>query len=398
MVCTLAACRQSECSGTVPRFTRIAPAMLVNEIIAALERIAPPNLAADWDNVGLLVGSRAWKADDVLLTIDLTPAVMDEAVKAGAHMIVSYHPPIFQPIKSITDSTSAGRVLLRAMEERIAIYSPHTALDAAAGGLNDWLCEAFGPGDVRALQTHDALPETEQCKLVTFCPVEAVERVRNGLASSGAGRIGNYELCSFELTGRGTFLGGEGSNPVVGKRGSLEYVDEIRLEMVCSKVALALAITALKQFHPYEEPAFEIYPLLARPQRHVGQGRRIVLDRPLTLKAIVEQLKKHLGVRQLEVAEATDAPGKYECVGLCAGAGGSLLQDAIRQGCRLFFTGEMRHHDVLAAQAQGCTIILAGHTNTERGYLKPLRKQLMALVDGVDISIARRDEHPLQAM
>jgi putative NIF3 family GTP cyclohydrolase 1 type 2 len=126
------------------------------------------------------------------------------------------------------------------------------------------------------------------------------------------------------------------------------------------------------------------------------------MDRPLGLRAVIEQLKKHLniprGMEQLEVAEAYDPPEKYECVGLCAGAGGSLFNEAVKQGCRLFFTGEMRHHDVLAAQSQGCTVILAGHTNTERGYLKPLRKRLMAMLAGVGVEVSKRDEHPLRAM
>ena len=372
--------------------------MRVSEIVNTLESLAPLEYAEEWDNVGLLVGSREWNANSILLTIDLTEDVMDEAIDAGVHMIVSYHPPIFSALKSITDSDVKLRVVLKAAGARISIYSPHTALDAAPDGVNDWLASCVGQGDVRALQSHEFLPETEQCKIITFCPAEAVDNIRNGLAASGAGRIGNYQLCSFEIPGHGTFLGGEATSPAVGRRGSLQRVDEIRLEMVCPKAGLALAMIALREFHPYEEPPIEIHPLLPRPLRHIGAGRRVTLDQPTSLKSLVARIKQQLGVRFVHVAQGKDAPSRYERIGLCAGAGSSLLDAAIAQECRLYLTGELRHHDVLGAQARGCTIILAGHTNTERGYLKLLRKRLSESLDGVDVIVSKRDADPLKVM
>ena len=372
--------------------------MRIDQIIKALESIAPTSYAADWDNVGFLLGERASEASTVMLTIDLTQLVLDEAVSAGAQFIVSYHPPIFHAFKSMTDRVPSQRVMLNASRAGISIYSPHTALDAAPGGLNDWLADAMGPGDRRALEVQKILPESEECKIVTFCPAEAVNDVRNGLASVGAGVIGKYQLCSYEIAGRGTFFAGEGTNPVVGARGALQHVDEVRLEMVCPHAALGLAIATLREFHPYEEPAFEIYTLQPRPQRHIGQGRRVTLDQPASLKILADRMKQHLSVKRLDVAVAPDAPSKYTRIGICAGAGGSMLQDAIKQGCELFFTGEMRHHDVLAAQAQGCTVVLAGHTNTERGYLKPLRRRLSDALEGVTVIVSRRDVNPLRGI
>jgi dinuclear metal center YbgI/SA1388 family protein len=370
----------------------------VADIVDALETIAPARYAAEWDNVGLLIGSRQWKADSLLLTIDLTEAVLDEAIDHGTRMVIAYHPPIFEPLRRLSAATATERISLHAAREGIAVYSPHTALDAAPGGVNDWLASALGSGDVRALSSHEQLPETEQLKIVTFCPTEAVDKLRNGLASIGAGRIGNYELCSFELAGTGTFLGREGSNPSVGRRGHLERVGEVRLEMVCPRAALALAVTTLRQFHPYEEPPIEVYALQPRPLRGIGAGRRIVLDQKLSLKSVIQRLKSHLGVKQLGVALGSGASGRYGIVGLCAGAGGSLLPAAIEQGCELFITGELRHHDVLAAQGRGCTVVVAGHTNTERGYLPGYRKRIAELLEGVTIHLARRDADPLRMM
>ncbi len=372
--------------------------MQTSEIIAILERIAPPELAAEWDNVGLLAGSRSSRTDRILLTIDLTEPVLREAIELRTDMIVAYHPPIFHAIKSLTDASADSRVILEALKAGISIYSPHTALDAAAGGLNDWLCEGFGRGDVRAIESFADLPHTEQNKIITYCPAEAVGAIRNALASAGAGRIGAYQLCSFEIIGTGTFLGGDDTNPVVGKRGELNSVNEVRLEMVCPTAALALALTALRQFHPYEEPAIEIIRFEKRPHRAHGQGRRLVLDQGASIRTLAERIKDHLGLRQVHVAAAPDAPSRISHIGVCAGAGSSMLESAIAQECKVFLTGEMRHHEVLSAIARGCSVILAGHTNTERPYLKPLAKRLREMMKDVDVLVSKRDVDPLKAI
>ncbi|MFO0872805.1 MAG: Nif3-like dinuclear metal center hexameric protein [Phycisphaerales bacterium] len=369
---------------------------LVSTIRAALESIAPPSLAEPWDNVGLLVGADAWETSRVLLTIDLTESVLEEAIAVGAGMVVAYHPLIFKPIARITDAAGKGRIVLGAARAGIAVHSPHTAIDACTGGVNDWLVEGFGRGDVRALKAHEGLPQSEECKIVTFCPVDAVERVRRALSTVGAGKIGNYELCSFEIHGEGTFLGNDESNPTIGRRGVLERVREVRLEMVCPIAALGLAVTTLRQFHPYEEPPIEIYRLQPRPERRVGPGRRLHLDRAATLAELVERIKAHLGTKAVVIAEGRGAPAELATIGICAGSGGALLDAALAQGCHCYFTGEMGHHDVLKAQELGCCVILAGHTNTERGYLPRLAAELTRRVPGLDVQVSKEDREPLK--
>lgn len=361
-----------------------------------MSAIAPPSYAAEWDNVGLLVGGGDWEGSPLLLTIDLTAAVLREAADAGARMIVAYHPPIFEPLPRLTDAEPRQRIVLEAARRSIAVYSPHTALDAAPGGVNDWIAEGLGRGDVRALRPHESLPESEQCKIVTFCPAEAADRVRSALATVGAGQIGGYEQCSFEIRGTGTFFGGPGTKPAVGRKGVLERQDEVRLEMVCPQRALALAVATLREFHPYEEPPIEIHPLLPRPRRGIGQGRRLVLDEKQALDAIVDRVRERLGAERLQVAAAPGAPRRFGTIGICAGAGGSLRVAAVEQGCEVFVTGEMRHHDVLAATAAGCSVILAGHTATERPYLKVLRKRLAAALPDLEVSVSRRDADPCE--
>jgi putative NIF3 family GTP cyclohydrolase 1 type 2 len=176
-------------------------------------------------------------------------------------------------------------------------------------------------------------------------------------------------------------------------------VEETRLEMVCSANALAAAICSMRSFHPYEEPPIEILRLEARPQRDTGAGRRVHLDRSMSLRGIAEAVKARTGSPRVQLARAHERPQRHRMIGLCAGAGASLLDEALAQECSVFITGEMRHHDILRAQAAGCSIILAGHTNTERGYLPILAKRLRKLLGDTapTILVSRKDRDPLRS-
>jgi dinuclear metal center YbgI/SA1388 family protein len=363
-------------------------------LTAIMQRIAPVQLAEDWDNVGLLVGSTGDLARRVLLCIDLTEAVLDEAVRKKIDAIVAYHPPIFSPRKTITNADAGGRILLRAIASGIAIHSPHTAADAAPNGVNDWLADGVGDGERRALIPAEELPASEKIKIITYGPRESVDPIRQGLAAIGAGIIGEYEFCSIELAAVGTYRGGEQSHPVRGQRGRLERVEEVRLEMVCGDRDLATAIERLRSLHPYEEPPIEIYRQAARPNQAIGAGRRVALERGATVETITERLRDHLGTDRFANHDV-DRRRRHEVIGLCAGSGAELLDLAIDQGCTLFVTGELKHHDVLHASSRGCGVILAGHTNTERGWLKVLRRRLRDELNA-DISISRVDVDPLR--
>jgi len=367
----------------------------VATLIECLDRLAPVEFAAEWDNVGLLAGSSRWPLTSVLLTNDLTQDVVDEAIESGANAIIAYHPPIFEPLKAVTDGDEKSRLILESIRAGIALYSPHTALDAAPGGVNDWLVGAFGDGDVAALEHHEHLPATEANKVVTMCPAHAVSAVHQAMSAAGAGIIGDYAQCSFRLKGEGTFFGGEAASPAVGVKGRVEHVEETRLEMVCGDAALANVLEALRRAHPYEEPPIEVYPLRARPRTRIGQGRMVRLREALALDAIIDRLKVHLGVAHLNVGLGRGAPDRYSAAAVCAGAGGSLLDAALDAGAELFLTGEMRHHDVLDAIVRGCTIIVAGHTETERGYLPVLAGRLRTLLPDVRFEVSQRDAPPL---
>ena len=222
------------------------------------------------------------------------------------------------------------------------------------------------------------------------------EAIHQAMSNAGGGVIGNYEQCSFRMAGTGTFFGTGEATPATGKKGRLELVEEIRLEMVCSDAKLVSVIDALREAHPYEEPPVDIYRLSARPGGSIGQGRCVKLDAPVSLDEIINRIKAQLGVEHLKVALGRNAPVYYQTIGLCAGAGGSLLDSAIESGCELFFTGEMRHHDATDAVARGCTIILAGHTNTERGYLTVLQQKIGDAMEDVSVEISTVDRAPFE--
>ena len=378
-------------------------------LVEAIESLAPLNGAEPWDHVGLHVGDPARDlTGPVLLTIDLTERVLDEAIGMRASAVIAYHPPIWEPIHRLTSATTSERIVRGAIEAGIALYSPHTALDSARGGVTDWLCEGIagttGPEDdpritcdVRALAPQMVAEHSQEVKLVVFAPRDSIEQLRGALATAGAGHVGEYEVCSFVSEGEGTFLGSESSNPSIGKRGRLERLGEMRLEMVCSRYKLPLAIETLRQFHPYEEPAFDIYALLPKPNRSTGTGRRLVLDQPATVPQIGVKLRSHVGASRLRYAlpEGMDDDTPLHKIGVVPGSGGDLVDVAVQGGCQLFITGEMTHHRVIAATARGMAVLLAGHTNTERGYLPRLAKRLGEKLGDIDFRISSADRDPL---
>ncbi|MBN8596397.1 MAG: Nif3-like dinuclear metal center hexameric protein [Planctomycetes bacterium] len=379
--------------------------MRVQDAVTALEHFAPTSFAEPWDRVGLHVGRRdSSLRSGILLAIDLNERVMYEAEEAGVGMIVAYHPPIWEPLVRVTDATAKQRIILRAIERGIALYSPHTALDAISGGMADWLCEGLSGGsegkilgDCRPIRSHQHQESSQQVKIVTFVPRSDVDKVRSALATAGAGRIGDYSICSFALEGTGTFLGGPTSTPAVGVAGHLESVQEVRLEMVCSKAALALALQTLEQFHPYEEPALDVYELLPKPSRRVGAGRRLTLDRPATISELSARLKKQIGRETVRVA-CPDLQKPVSVIGVCPGAGGELVAAAASDGCELFVTGEMKHHEVIAALDLGVGMILGEHTSTERGYLPRLASVLEKSLPGVRVRCAVNDVDPVRVV
>ena len=380
----------------MPRAPRTA------RVLRALRQIAPERLAEAWDNVGLIAGDGAWRCRGVLLAIDTTGAVIDEAAGRRCDLIVSYHPPLFKPVSRLDGgSGETDALVVRALGERISIYSPHTAFDAADGGANDALAGLCGLTDCRPVA---AAAAPGRCKLVVFVPPEALDRVANALFDAGAGWIGNYSSCSYRTQGTGTFYGEAGARPVVGQAGRLEQVDEVRIETICDRGRLAEAIGALRSAHPYEEPAFDVYALepLAEPRR--GQGRIGRPSRPVTLAGLARKLsvalRPHAG--RVTVATIGRAGTKLRRVMVVVGsAGGFPFEphagvEPLGAGDAVV-TGEVRHHDALRYARHGIGVVAVGHWASERPGLMALQRQLAAALPGLPVHVSRADRDPFAA-
>jgi dinuclear metal center YbgI/SA1388 family protein len=362
--------------------------MNVGDLVRAMEAIAPTSLAAPWDNVGLLVGDEASALTRVLLAIDCSRAVVEEAARERCEAVVSYHPPIFQASKRF----AAGSIAYELARAGIAAYSPHTALDAAAGGTNDLLADAVAmvePAPLRPLE-----PRESEVKLVTFVPADHVEAVSRALFAAGAGRIGDYSSCSFRTKGTGTFFGEEGTNPVVGDPGRLQETDEVRLETVVPLRRLDAVVVALRLAHPYEEPAFDLVRLAAVPGGP-GYGR-VGLVQTAPTRMVIDRAKRALGLAHVLVAGPLER--EVYRVAVCAGSGRDLLDDAIASGAQLFLTGELRHHDALRAVAAGLTVVCVLHSASERGVLIALERRLAERLPDASFVRSRADQEPFVFM
>ena len=370
--------------------------MLTADLLRALDHIAPRSLAAEWDNVGVVLGSGAQPCSRALVAIDLTDAVLDEAIRLKSQAIVLYHPPIFTPLRQLNDGSPRGALLLRAARAGIALLSPHTALDAADGGVNDFLCSVVGEGQSTPLEPAVATPTGQSHRVTVHVPIDHVDAVRAAMARAGAGTIGEYTHCSFEVVGSGTFMPGDRARPSVGSRGTLERVTECRLEKVCSAANLAAVVAAIRASHPYEEPAFTIEALAPVPMPRAGQGRLMRLRAPMAARSIARALAAGLRLKHIELVG--DPSQRHAVIGLCAGSGGELIAGARRQGATLFITGELKHHDRLDAAAHGTSVVLCGHTETERPYLRVLARRLQRLLPGLKVAVSKADRPPARLL
>lgn len=362
----------------------------VGDVTRALDAIAPPALAQSWDNVGLLAGDRDAPCTRVMLCIDLTPPVLEEAIAGKVNLVLAYHPPIFKPVpRLIAQSGEPDAIVFRAIRAGIAIYSPHTALDAAPGGTNDVLARLCGLSWVEPFEYVTTGPR--QLKLVTFVPAEQLEAVADALFAAGAGRIGDYEKCSYRLSGEGTFYGTDSTNPVVGRKGRLERVAETRLEVIVPQRRLPEVTQALRAAHPYEEPAFDLYPLEGQPVP--GIGRVGALPAGTTLRTLARRLQRATG--SMVATIVGDPATRLTRAAVCAGSAGRLPLEKPRSAdADVIVTGEIRHHDALTLQRRRICAIALGHSESERPTLPVVARRLQEALPGIQAHQSRRDAGP----
>ncbi len=332
--------------------------MKLYEIISVLENFAPPAYQESYDNSGLLVGDRNAEINSALLCIDSTEDVIDEAIENNISLVIAHHPIVFGGLKRFTGNNYVERTIIKAIKHNIAIYAAHTNLDSVQNGVNFKIAEKIGLQNVKVLSPI----EKNLRKLVTFVPKLHLEKVQNAVFEAGAGKIGNYDQCSFNLNGTGTFRGLTGANPFVGQVGTLHFEEEVRLETIFPKHLQNKILTALLNAHPYEEVAYDIYSI-ENDNDSVGIG--VVGNLPQAMEELefLQNLKNIFEVKLLKHTPLLNKP--IQKVALCGGSGSSLLKNAIRCGADIFISADFKYHQFFDAENK---LIIAdiGHYESEQ--------------------------------
>lgn len=328
-------------------------------VIQLMEELAPKHYAVADDKIGLQLGTLNKEIHNVLVALDVTDEVADEAIRLGANLIIAHHAIIFRPLSHLQTDSPAGRLYEKLIKHDIAVYIAHTNLDVAEGGVNDMMAEALG---LTGLSPLEDIHTDRLKKLVVFIPEDHLEKVREALFHAGAGWIGQYSHCSFNIEGVGTFLPEAGSEPFVGKQGKLEQVKEVRLETVIPQSIERKAIQAMLKAHPYEEVAYDLYPLDLKG-RSFGLGRVGKLDEAVSLKELCERVKEAYNVPFVRLVG--DPSRSVSKVAVLGGSGSRYVRHALFAGADVLITGDIDYHTAQDALAAGLAIIDPGH-NVEK--------------------------------
>ncbi len=357
------------------------------DIIRYLEQQIPPALQESYDNSGIQTGSVNDAAKAALLAFDVTEQIIDEAVHHGCNLVISHHPVIFTPLRRISDATPAERIITKAVRNGITIYSAHTSLDSVYGGVSFRLAEKIGLNDVEVLSP----AKDKLLKLVTFVPTAHIEKVRSAVFAAGAGHIGNYDSCAYHLSGEGSFRGNQDSDPFAGKRGELHFEKEIRFETILPSYLRNEVVRALVRSHPYEEPAYDIYPLM-NEWTMAGLGAVGVLGEELTGQEFLKLCAKVLNPACLRYSAPPERMIKK--VAVCGGSGSSIIAAAVSKGADAFVTGDIKYHSFL--EASGSMLLVdAGHYETEKFAMEIIYDMLIKKFPNFALRFSETETNPI---
>lgn len=328
----------------------------IKNIIDFLEQLAPPQYQESYDNSGLLTGNASWPLTKVLVTLDCTEAVVDEAIEKGCNLVVAHHPIIFGGLKKITGKNYVERTVIKAIKNDIAIYAIHTNLDNMIHGVNARICEKLGLTNTRILSAKSNLLK----KLTVYVPEQHLQPVQQAMFNAGAGRIGNYSECSFYAPGMGTFKGNDQSEAFVGEKNKQHTEQEYKLEVLAADDKLWAVIGAMKEAHPYEEVAYDISPVM-NTNPEIGSGMIGDLGQPMESKQFLDYLKKQMN---LEVIRYTAFDKTVKKIAVCGGSGSFLLKQAILAGADAYVTADFKYHEFFDAENR-LMIADIGHYESE---------------------------------
>lgn len=355
------------------------------DIIRIMENYFPAYLAEDWDNSGLQVGSYNTAVNKLMISLDLDQEILQQAIAARVDMIITHHPLLFKPVKSINTDQPSGNIIMQLIKNNICVYAAHTNLDASDKGLNQLLAETLDLKDIGPL---DKSRQESYYKLVVFVPATHINEVSKAISDAGAGYIGNYSDSTFRTEGTGTFRPQKGTHPFIGTEGDLTEVDEFRLETIVPKRLVNKVVHSMIKAHPYEEAAYDLYRL-ANEGQIISLGRRGKLGNPMVLKEFAADVKKRLQIDNVQVAGDLDKIISNAAV--VSGAGAGFLKMITAQDIDVLVTGDVKYHEAKDAVMAGLAIIDAGHQGTEEiivRYLKELlERQCKDLNYSIEISM-----------
>jgi dinuclear metal center YbgI/SA1388 family protein len=313
------------------------------DLISYLEQIAPLAYQESYDNCGLLVGDKQAPCTGVVVCLDVVEDIVDEAIAKGYNLIVAHHPVIFNGLKKITGANYVERIIIKAIQNNIAIYAIHTNLDNLEDGVSGMLAKKLNLINTQILAPKKGL----YSKLISYVPIKDTDKVLQGIFATGAGNIGNYSECSFSITGKGSFKPNEAAKPLIGTANTLEVVDENRIEILYPNYLETQIVAALHKHHPYEVPAFDLIPLNNK-QSHVGSGCIGELEKPMSKDEFLAYISTKLSLSCIRFTTAFT--GDIKKVALCGGSGSFLLKNAISSKADVLITADFKYHDFFDAE------------------------------------------------
>lgn len=361
--------------------------MKIQEVIQLIEDLAPLSYQESYDNSGLIVGNYKDDVTGVLICLDSTEEVVDEAIANNCNLIIAHHPILFSGLKKLNGNNYIERTILKAIKNNIAIYAAHTNLDNANGGVNYKIAEKIGLTNCKPLVSKKGLLN----KLVVFCPVNYANEVRNAMFENGAGAIGDYKECSFNSNGEGTFKPLTGAKPFVGNKNESHIESEIKIEVIVESHLLSRVLSAMFTSHPYEEVAYDLLKLENRLET-VGSGLIGELDEEIDEITFLKNVKVDLKTDCIRHTNLLNK--KIKKVALCGGSGSFLLPDAIRAGADIFITGDFKYHQFFDAENK---IIIAdiGHYESEQFTKELIYDILIKKITNFAVRLSEINTNPI---
>ncbi|WP_099189193.1 Nif3-like dinuclear metal center hexameric protein [Tepidibacter mesophilus] len=362
--------------------------MYIKDIIKIFENKYPKSLSYNWDNVGLIVGDEMSKVTKILVTLEATQAVIDEAVEKNVNLIITHHPFIFKGLKKINTSTTKGNDIYKLIKNNISLYSAHTNFDIAYDGLNDEIVKRLDLRDVLVL---DTTYNQKLYKISVYAPLSHQECIRKAMVDMGCGNIGNYSDCSFTFNGLGRFKPLNKSNPYIGVKNEIETVEEVKIESICEESNLSDAINNIIKAHPYEEVAYDIYEL-KNVGKQYGLGRIGNLENNIKFKELAECVKESLNIKDLKVTGNLEE--YVNKIAIVSGSGSEFINKAHNMGADVLITGDVKYHDAQNALELGIKLIDAGHFGSENIFSDIVVQYLQNKFENIEILKSKSNINP----